>query len=163
MALKFSKRPISLLIITSLSFGIISFQPIYNFLLFNTSVLSCYAQTSNSPDVIYQSYLEAQRNADLISYKKYLCKALFDDISKEPKAEEYMKFGAVMTPKNVSIKNVAIQGDKAIVTATGNFGFTGDFGTGEIVMVKENGAWKVKTEDWKSKDKNASANYKVGF
>lgn len=123
----------------------------------------CYAQSVNSAETAFINYAAAQINADAGEYKKYLSKKMLDDLNKEPNIEQIMTIGAAMAPKNITIKKATYQGDKAVLTVTGNFGFTGDFGTGEIRMSKEDGSWKVNTEKWQSNDKNGSATYTVGF
>lgn len=131
----------------------------------NKTANAIYAQTALTPEKVYQEYSNAQKAGDLARYRKYLSQSLYNKTLKmPPDAEKLFKFVGPMTAiKNIKIINKKISNNTAVINATGTSPTSPAVSKGTITLVKENGMWKVKSEEWISKTKNSSEKYSIGI
>jgi uncharacterized membrane protein len=66
------------------------------------------------------------------------------EMGKSPK--EIMGFMAMMTPSDITITSVKVEGKKATLTATGKV--DNEMNKGTIEMAEEDGQWKVGHQSW---------------
>lgn len=129
----------------------------------NTNTNKAYAQSELTPEEIYQEYTNAQNAGDLATYRKYISQSLYNKTLEIPDAENMFKMiGPMGVIKDFQIIDKNISGDTATITATGTSPTSGAASNGTIIMVNEDGMWKVKTEKWVSKDKNSTETFTVG-
>lgn len=107
-----------------------------------------------SPEVAYRGYLEAMRKGDSAGAKKLVSEkvqSIVDDI-KSLDAEKLKKFSQVMLPSELEVKDVRVDGGKAVLRVKGKMAMAGEAPIdGEVTLVREQGSWKYYKEEWGSK------------
>lgn len=101
------------------------------------------------PGKAYAVYLKNLNAGDMKAVVGGFCAARAKEASADPDFKKMFPLLREMQPRNIKVTGGAIDGTHATLLATGKDGDTVSNGT--ITMVRENGAWKVEKEDWKSK------------
>ena len=100
------------------------------------------------PAKAYLAFDKAMAAGDMAAVKR----GVAAENAKEMNSDDFKKMFPLMQAmraKNVKITGGAVNGDTATLLATGKD--EGGTSTGTITMVREGGAWKVKSEDWQTK------------
>jgi hypothetical protein len=102
----------------------------------------------------YRALLAAVEATDFEAYKKCMTKASVEGIDKEVEesglaAKEGMEMLKMMAPANLKLTGLSVDGEKATLEATGDFDGSATYG--KVLLEREDGAWKVAGQSWKSK------------
>ncbi len=100
---------------------------------------------------VYRSLLAATKAADYEAYKKCVMKAAIPDMEKQAKEmkkspKEVLEFLGMMTPSDIVLTSLKVDGKKATMTATGKM--DGEVNKGTIELAEEGGQWKVGHQSW---------------
>ena len=99
----------------------------------------------------YRAQLAAMKAGDFEAYKKCMVKEAGPQMEKQAKEmgkspKEVLSFMAMMTPADITITSVKVEGKKATLTATGKL--DNEVNKGTIEMAQEDGQWKVGHQSW---------------
>ena len=99
----------------------------------------------------YRAQLAAMKAGDFEAYKKCMVKEAGPQMEKQAKEmgkspKEVLSFMAMMTPADITITSVKVEGKKATLTATGKL--DNEVNKGPIEMAQEDGQWKVGHQSW---------------
>ena len=99
----------------------------------------------------YRALLAAMRAGDYDAYKKCMVKEAVPQMEKQAKdmgksPKEVLGLLNMMTPSDITITAVKVEGKKATLTATGKIDNEANKGT--IEMAEEDGQWKVGHQSW---------------
>ena len=97
----------------------------------------------------YRAALKAIAAGDYDAYKKTLSSATLkqmEDQTKGKSPKEVMGFVKMMTPTDLTLKSVKVDGAKATLLASGKM--DGQAMDGSIAMADEGGQWKVGQPSW---------------
>ena len=99
----------------------------------------------------YRAQLAAMKAGDFEAYKKCMMKEAGPQMEKQAKEmgkspKEVLSFMAMMTPSDITITSVKVEGKKATLTATGKL--DNEVNKGTIEMAQEDGQWKVGHQSW---------------
>ena len=101
------------------------------------------------PGKAYAVYLKSFTAGDMKGVLAGVSAERAKQASADPDFKKLFPLIQAMQAKNIKVTSGAIDGTHATLLANGKDGDTISHGT--ITMVRENGAWKVEKEDWKSK------------
>jgi hypothetical protein len=101
------------------------------------------------PGKAYAVYLKSLTAGDMKGVLAGVSAERAKQASADPDFKKLFPLLQAMQPKGIKITGGASDGTHATLLATGKDGDNVSRGT--IAMVRENGAWKVEKEDWKSK------------
>jgi hypothetical protein len=101
------------------------------------------------PGKAYAVYLKNLIAGDMKAFLSGVSAARAKEASSDPDFKKLFPLLQAMQPSGVKITGGAIDGNSATLLATGKDGDNVSRGT--ITMVRENGAWKIEKEDWKSR------------
>ena len=111
--------------------------------------------SANTPKAAYDRYMKAVKagnKAQILNSVTKERKAEFEKFSKSEQ-DQTIKMIQAFSPKTYKVVKENIQGNRATLTVSGTVqGFTGgtESASGTVTMLKEDGAWKIQQEDWKS-------------
>lgn len=99
----------------------------------------------------YRALLAAMKAGDYAAYKKCMVKEAgpqMDDQAKQmgKSPKEVLSFMAMMTPTDIAVDDVKVDGKKATLHASGKL--DGEMNYGTIDMAQEEGQWKVGKQSW---------------
>ena len=99
----------------------------------------------------YRAQLAAMKAGDYDAYKKSMVKEAGPQMDKQAKEmgkspKEVLAFMAMMTPSDITITSVKVEGKKATLTAARKL--DGEANKGTIEMAEEDGQWKVGHQSW---------------
>jgi hypothetical protein len=97
----------------------------------------------------YRASLKAVAAGDYEAYKKTLTSATLKQMEEQTKGKspkEVMEFTKMMTPTDVKLKSVKVDGKKATLMAAAKM--DGQAMAGSIAMEEEGGQWKVGQPSW---------------
>ena len=99
----------------------------------------------------YRAQLAAMKAGDYEAYKKCMVKEAGPQMDKQAKEmgkqpKEVLSFMVMMTPSDITITSVKVEGKKATITASGKL--DGEVNKGTIEMAEEDGQWKVGHQSW---------------
>ena len=99
----------------------------------------------------YRAQMKAVAAGDFEGYKKSMTKEAakgIDEQMKEMKMEpkKGMDMLKAMTPQDLKLTSVKVEGKKATLMATGKM--DGEPNKGTIALEEENGQWKVANQSW---------------
>jgi hypothetical protein len=100
------------------------------------------------PGKAYMAYLKLLAGGDMKAFLGAVAAARAKEASSDPDFKKMFPLILAMQPKGIKVTGGAIDGNKAILLATGKDDAQVSHGT--ITMVKEGGAWKVEKEEWKT-------------
>jgi hypothetical protein len=98
---------------------------------------------------VYRASLKAVAAGDYEAYKKTLTSATLKQMEEQTKGKspkEVMEFTKMMTPTDVKLKSVKVDGKKATLMAAAKM--DGQAMAGSIAMEEEGGQWKVGQPSW---------------
>ncbi|MEA2162309.1 MAG: hypothetical protein QOK37_436 [Thermoanaerobaculia bacterium] len=101
------------------------------------------------PGKAYTVYLKNLTAGDMKSFLGGVSAARAKEASSDPDFKKLFPLLQAMQPTGLKITGGAIDGNNATLLATGKDG--DNISRGTITMVRENGAWKVEKEEWKSR------------
>ncbi|HEX3069914.1 MAG TPA: hypothetical protein VHX14_15195, partial [Thermoanaerobaculia bacterium] len=101
------------------------------------------------PGKSYAVYLKNLTAGDMKAFLGGISAERAKQASADPDFKKLFPLIQAMQAKNIKVTGGASDGTHATLLATGKDGDTVSHGT--ITMVRENGAWKVEKEDWKSR------------
>ena len=110
------------------------------------------ADASQSPQAkAYQASLQAIAAGDFEAYKKSVTKATRAGIEKDMKelgmdAGKAIEMLQAIAPSDVRFTALEVDGQKAVLSATGQMMDEPQYGT--IELEEEDGAWKVSQQSW---------------
>lgn len=100
---------------------------------------------------VYRALLSATKAGDYEAYKKCVMKeaipqmeAQAKEMKKTPK--EVLEFLNMLTPPDIVLTSLKVDGKKATLTATGKL--DGEMNKGTIELAEEDGQWKVGHQSW---------------
>jgi hypothetical protein len=96
------------------------------------------------PGKTYRRYHRALLNKDIDTVRNVAPEP--DVPVSEEKIREAVEFMAELTPKDSTITEGYVQGDRAVLYLTGTLDNEKNYGT--VEMIKKGGAWKIKKESW---------------
>ena len=102
----------------------------------------------------YRASLKAISAGDYEAYKKTLTSATVKQMEQQTKGKsqkEVMEFSKMMSPTDVKLKSVKVDGKKATLMASGKM--DGQAMAGSIAMEEEGGQWKVGQPSWEPEKK----------
>lgn len=117
-----------------------------------------------TPGEIYMKYHKVLLDASNVqAIVPFMCKRVVNEINSTPEGERNMMFEVMkgMTPRTVQVTAESAKGDEATVKVTGGSPPTPDAtGTnlreekseGSVKFIREDGAWKIDKESWKSSE-----------
>ncbi len=106
------------------------------------------AAAAKSPQAkVYGEYLKAVQKEDLAALRKLFSKEQAKLLD-EPDAKQMVAMVKMMMATDVKVLKVAETGDTAELKVTGTQ--DGKAAGGVVQMVREGGAWKVQSEEWKN-------------
>lgn len=99
----------------------------------------------------YRALLKAVAAGDFEGYKKCMTKEAQAGIDKQIKEsgmepKKGMEFLKMMSPTDLKLTALKVDGKKATLDATGKVG--GEMNKGKISLEEEAGQWKVATQSW---------------
>ena len=99
----------------------------------------------------YRAQLAAMKAGDYEAYKKTMVKEAGPQMDKQAKEmgkspKEVLGFMVMMTPADITITSMKVEGKKATLTASGKL--DGELNKGTIEMAEEDGQWKVGHQSW---------------
>jgi hypothetical protein len=99
----------------------------------------------------YQELLKAVAAGDYEAYKKSMTKEAAKSIDQQTKEmgldpKKAMEFLKAMSPKELKLTSLNVDGKKATLMATGKVG--GEMNKGTIDLAEEDGQWKVGKQSW---------------
>ncbi|MGH9441599.1 MAG: hypothetical protein ACRD16_04950 [Thermoanaerobaculia bacterium] len=99
----------------------------------------------------YRANVKAIQAGDWEAYKKSMVKEAGPQMEKQIKEmgktpKEMLSFMASMTPSDLTVTALKVEGKKATLTATGKVG--GEMNKGTIELAQEDGQWKVGQQSW---------------
>ena len=102
----------------------------------------------------YRALLAAMRAGDYAAYKRWMVKeagARMDEtnrqLGKDPK--DVLTFMAVITPPEIAVTDMEVDGPKAILHASGKL--EGEMNYGTVELSREDGQWRVGLQSWTNK------------
>jgi hypothetical protein len=101
------------------------------------------------PGKAYAAYLKNLTAGDMKAFLGGVTAARAKEASSDPDFKKLFPLLKAMQPTAVKVTSGAIDGNNATLVVTGKDGDNVSRGT--IAMVRENGAWKVEREEWKSR------------
>ncbi|MEA2238798.1 MAG: hypothetical protein QOC81_3522 [Thermoanaerobaculia bacterium] len=101
------------------------------------------------PGKAYAAYLKNLTAGDEKAFLSGVTAARAKEASSDPDFKKLFPLIKAMQPTGVKVTSGAIDGNNATLVVTGKDGDNVSRGT--VTMVKENGAWKVEREEWKSR------------
>jgi hypothetical protein len=102
-------------------------------------------QGDDSPPVrAYASYYRAVFRRDLPEVRKYVSKRQLPDLDRL--GEKFLAVSAVVQPEQIAIGEVETTSNRSTFIAEGRKGKSS--GRGSVVMILEDGAWKVDADRW---------------
>ena len=101
------------------------------------------------PGKAYAAYLKNLTAGDMKAFLGGVSVARAKEASSDPDFKKLFPLLQAMQPSGVKVTGGASDGTHATLLAAGKDGDNVSRGT--ITMVRENGAWKVEKEDWKSR------------
>ncbi len=116
--------------------------------MFLTATL-CAAQ--DSPSAEYLKYVAAISTARSIKdLTPFISAPKLKELDAMPPSqqEQCLKFMQTVTAKNVKVDSEKIEGNRATLAVSGTDACGGGPTTGTVLMVKENGTWKLEKENW---------------
>lgn len=99
------------------------------------------------PGKAYASYYRAKLTGNIDEIKKWVVKNHIKDFDGEM-GKMMITVSIEMDPKEIKIEKTVISGDSANLTVKGKNNAQ-SVATGSVVMVLENGQWKVDSDKWK--------------
>jgi len=107
-------------------------------------------QGDDSPPVrAYAAYYRALLRSDLPEVRKYVSKRQLPDLDRL--GDKVLAVSAVVRPEQIAIRDVKTAGKGSTFTAEGQKGKSS--GRGSVVMILEDGAWKVDSDRWSFTEK----------
>jgi Domain of unknown function (DUF4878) len=102
----------------------------------------------------YRALLKTVDSGDYEAYKKAMASESAKGMDAQLKesgmdAKKAMGFLKLMSPTELKLTDLKVDGKKAVLTAKGKMG--GEMNTGTIDMVEEDGQWKVAKQSWTNK------------
>jgi hypothetical protein len=102
----------------------------------------------------YRSLLKVVDTGDYEAYKKAMAAESAKSMDAELKesgmdAKKAMTFLKMMSPTELKLTSLKVDGKKATLMAKGKMG--GEMNNGTIEMVEEDGQWKVLKQSWSNK------------
>jgi hypothetical protein len=99
----------------------------------------------------YRALLAAMKAGDYAAYKKCMVKEAGPQMDEQAKQmgkspKEVLEFMAMMTPPDVTVTGLKVDGKKATLQASGKLDNEMNYGT--IEMAQEDGQWKVGKQSW---------------
>jgi hypothetical protein len=99
----------------------------------------------------YRALLAAMKAGDYDAYKKHMVKAAGPQMDEQAKQmgkspKDVLSFMAMMTPSDITVSDVKVEGKKATIKASGKL--DGEMNYGSIEMAEEDGQWKVGQQSW---------------
>lgn len=101
------------------------------------------------PGKAYAAYLKNLTAGNMKAFLGGVTAARAKEASSDPDFKKLFPLLQAMQPTGLKVTGGAIDGNNATLLATGKDGDNVSRGT--ITMVRENGAWKVEKEEWKSR------------
>jgi hypothetical protein len=102
-------------------------------------------QGDDSPPVrAYASYYRAVFRRDLLEVRQYVSKRQLPDLDRL--GEKFLAVSAVVQPEQIAIREVKTTSKRSTFIAEGKKGKSS--GRGSVVMILEDGAWKVDADRW---------------
>lgn len=123
------------------------------------SSLSAQNTQGLTPEQTYIIYLKCFQAGNFEAYKSYVDKKILEKIEQsttQVEPEKVMQMLKFIAPRNVKIIDSKITTQKAVLKATGELPGATTPAKGAIVLIKENGQWKVSAEKWVAKSANGS-------
>jgi hypothetical protein len=102
----------------------------------------------------YRAALKAVAAGDFDAYKKTLTSATLKQMEEQTKGKspkDIMSFVQMLTPTDLKLTTVKVDGKKATLSATGKM--DGQAVNGSIAMEEEGGQWKVGQPSWENAKK----------
>ena len=104
----------------------------------------------------YRALLAAMKAGDFEAYKKCMVKEAGPQMDEQAKQmgkspKEVLGFMAMMTPSDITVTDVKVEGKKATLHANGKL--DGEMNYGTIEMAQEDGQWKVGHQSWSNTKK----------
>lgn len=96
---------------------------------------------------VYADYLRAVQKEDLGALRKLFTKEQAKNLD-GPDAKDMLKMVRMMSATEIRVLKVVEKGDTADLTVSGKQ--DGNVVNGVVHMAREDGAWKVKQEEWKN-------------
>lgn len=109
----------------------------------------------STPQVkVYRANQKAIADANYEAYKKTMSSEALKEMDAQTKAmnkspKEIMEFMKMMSPTDVKVLDVKVDGKHAIVAVTGKS--DGQVMKGSANLVEENGQWKMGKQEWSNK------------
>ena len=102
----------------------------------------------------YRALLAAMKAGDYAAYKKCMVKEAGPQMDEQARQmgktpKEVLGFMAMMTPSDIVVTDMKVDGKKATLHATGKQ--EGETNYGTIEMAQEDGQWKVGHQSWSNK------------
>jgi len=99
----------------------------------------------------YRALLAAMKAGDYAAYKKCMVKEAGPQMDEQAKQmgkspKEVLGFMAMMTPSDITVTDVKVEGKKATLQANGKL--DGEMNYGTVEMAEEDGQWKVGKQSW---------------
>jgi WD40 repeat protein len=109
------------------------------------ALAGCGSGGTESVREAYDSYRTALAAQDIESLKTMVVAKKAKELD-SPQAKVFLEVILAMMPEAPVVQSIEVDGDAATITldATSN----GQMMTGEVTLIKEDGAWKVDEEDW---------------
>ncbi len=100
---------------------------------------------------VYRASLKAMKAGDYEAYKKCMMKAAIPQMEEQAKEmkkspKEVLEFLSMLTPTDITLTALKVDGKKATMTATGKQ--DGEVNKGTIELAEEDGQWKVGHQSW---------------
>ena len=131
--------------------------PITLILVFMAGYLAYAAET---PEQVYAKYVKAIKKGDFNKMTSYITKKNRDKMLKSSEKEKKMGMAMIqsLSPISYKIDKKEIKGNKAVLHLSGQenpkFATSKDGKTfGEVILLNENGHWKIEKENWSSTSK----------
>jgi hypothetical protein len=123
-------------------------------------VLAAGCARGPSPTAAYTSYRQALDKArsfdDLLPFMDKASRSKIEAASPEERQQGFAMGRALGEVVDVTIGKETVTGDTAVVEASGVQAFTGGDSHATVRLVKEDGAWKIAQETWKTAPRQAA-------
>ncbi len=129
-----------------------AFFSVFLLLAFSAAIAADSKNVEATPQAkAYRALMKAVAAGDFEGYKKSMTKEAargIDEQMKEMKMEpkKGMDMLKAMTPKDLKLTSVNVEGKKATLMATGKM--DGEVNKGTIALEQEDGQWKVANQSW---------------
>jgi len=107
------------------------------------------AGAAETPDEVFAAYTETLYRDDLDGLMKYLAREIQPPPAELEKMKGMLEFIKGSKPREYSIVEQDINENEATLVVDGNTAMGPS--RGKIFFIKEDGAWKIKNEEWASK------------